>query len=162
MQEFIRYLSIAAVAYGFNVGSRIVYSEVFHIRFALSVALAYLTGMVVAFTLSKLFLFGAKNSGNLTKEAIKFVLVSMAALGVTLVFALLALELNNYYLEHNPEQHAWVKTNIGALGFSFINRELASHICGTGFGFFTNFFGHKLLTFRETGIMDKLRGKTAA
>jgi len=57
----------------------------------------------------------------------------------------------------HPDLHAWAKTNIGSLGFSFINRELASHIFGTGFGFFTNFFGHKLLTFRETGIMDRIK-----
>jgi putative flippase GtrA len=45
------------------------------------------------------------------------------------------------------------------LGFSFINRELASHIFGTGFGFFTNFFGHKLVTFRSTGIMVRIAKK---
>lgn len=162
IREFLAYLGVAAIGYAFNVGSRIVYSESLGLSFPLAVALAYFTGMVVAFTLSKLFLFDAKKSGNVLREAIKFTFVSMAALGVTLAFALIALEINNYYLTKSPDVHAWFKTNIGALGFKFINRELASHIFGTGFGFFTNFFGHKMVTFRETGVgdwLDGLRGK---
>jgi putative flippase GtrA len=153
--EFAKYLGVAGVGYSFNVGSRIIYSEQFKFGFATSVTLAYGTGMVVAFALTKLFLFDAKNSGNTTKEAIKFVVVSAAAWAVTLCFALLALQINNYYIQVNPDVHNWVKTNIGALGFAFINRELASHIFGTGFGFVTNFFGHKLITFRNTGIAGK-------
>jgi putative flippase GtrA len=115
--------------------------------------------MVVAFTLSKLFLFNAKKSGNIVKEAIKFTVVSGAALLVTLGFALLALQINNYYLEINPEVHVWAKDTFGSMGLKFVNRELASHVFGTIFGFITNFFGHKLISFRSTGILTKLRLK---
>lgn len=156
LKELISYFGVAGVAYGFNVGSRIIYNDYLGLSFEASITLAYGTGMVVAFTLSKLFLFGAKGSGNLYKELAKFVLVSTAAWFVTLQFALFALKINNYYLQEHPEVHAWAKTNIGKLGFKFLDRRLLSHVFGTGFGFVTNFIGHKLFTFRSTNILEKI------
>lgn len=162
IKELAQYFGVAGIGYVCNVGSRIIYSDRFEMSFPAAVTLAYATGMVVAFVLTKLFLFGAKNSGNTVKEAIKFVAVSAAAWAVTLFFALVALQINNYYLLQHPDVHSWAKTNIGALGFAFINRELASHIFGTCFGFVTNFVGHKLITFRSTGIADKFKRNKAA
>lgn len=157
MQGLATYLVIATFGFLSNVGSRVVYSEVFGIRFGFSVILAYLTGMVVGFTLIKLFAFGARNSGNMMREMIKFSMVSGVALLVTWAFSIAFLKVFNAYFQADPDFHSKVSTQIiKTFGIPAINRELASHLGGTGFGFFANFFGHKFFTFRSTGYFDKV------
>ena len=117
--------------------------------------LAYGTGMVVGFLLTKMFAFNARASDNTQREVIKFVLVSIAALIVTLITSLLVKQIFSLYFSHNPDFHVFIATEVSKLGYSFINRELAAHLGGTAFGFFINFFGHKFFTFKETGYWDK-------
>ena len=87
--ELIVYLAIASIGFLVNVGSRIIYSEVVHIEFWPSIVLAYGTGMIVGFVLTKFFAFNARASDNTQREMIKFVLVSIAALVVTLIISLI-------------------------------------------------------------------------
>lgn len=168
IKGFIIYFSVAGFAYLVNVVSRILINdwlnrlfgeEYSSTSFSLSVIVAYLIGMLVAFNLTKRFVFGAQNSGKTKREAVKFFAVSVVALSITLLFAIIGLEVNNAYLKSNPEFHSYVKETIGAFGFKFINRELLSHIFGTFFGFFTNYFGHKHFTFKKTGLLDWVRSQ---
>ena len=43
---------------------------------------------------------------------------------------------------------------------SKIWRETGSHVVGMGLSFLANFFGHKLLTFRSTGVYDRIKSRT--
>jgi len=157
VQGLAVYLIIATFGFLTNVGSRIFYSEVGGIRFGFSVILAYLTGMVVGFTLTKLFAFGARNSGNMIREMVKFSMVSAIALLVTWAFSIAFLKVFNAYFQHDQDFHNKIATLIiETFNIPAINRELASHLGGTGFGFFANFFGHKFFTFRTTGYYDKV------
>lgn len=156
-KHFVLYLIMAIIGFSTNVGSRVFYREVLGIDFGVSVVLAYFTGMIVGFVLSKLFVFKAQENGNIWREMIKFTLVSIVAMLVTLVGSLIALRIFNWYFQANPEQHKLVADLIAnTFHIKAINRELASHLAGTCVGFFANFFGHKLFTFRTTGYWDKM------
>lgn len=154
--ELITYLSIAVVGFSVNIGSRVVYSDYVGLSFGWSVILAYLTGMVVGFTLTKMFAFDARSSNNTHREAVKFTMVSFAALAFTYVMSEIFRWLLNQYFIANPDMHAILADEISKIGYRFINRELLAHLAGTAMGFFVNFFGHKFFTFRSTGYMDKL------
>lgn len=157
--ELITYLSIAVVGFSVNIGSRVIYSDYLGISFGYSVVLAYLTGMVVGFVLTKLFAFDAKDSNNTKREAIKFTMVSFAALLFTFIMSTAFRWILNLYFIANPEVHAIVADEVSKLGHKFINRELLAHLAGTGMGFFVNFFGHKFFTFRSTGYMEKVTNR---
>ena len=153
--ELVVYLAIASIGFSVNVGSRIIYSELGHLQFWPSIVLAYGTGMVVGFVLTKFFAFNARASENTRREMIKFVLVSVVALIVTLITSLLVKRVFSLYFTHNPDFHVFIATEVSKLGYGFINRELAAHLGGTIFGFFINFFGHKFFTFKATGYWEK-------
>lgn len=157
LKGFAVYFGVACVGFSVNVISRIIYSKWLGIPYSVSVTLAYLTAMVVGFVLTKMFAFGAKNSGNSKREAVKFFAVSMVALVVTLVFSQIALIINNIYIHKNPEVHEQVRQTMVSLKLTVVDRELASHLFGIGFGFFANYFGHKLFTFRSTGTWDRIQ-----
>ena len=155
IKELAVYLAIASIGFSVNVVSRVVYSEVFKIRFGLSVIFAYGTGMVVGFILTKQFAFDAKKSAKTSREMLKFFGVSIAALTVTFIFSMLFKLMLEAYFASNPAQHAYWSAEISKLNHPSINRELLAHLIGTGFGFFINFFGHKFFTFRSTGYWEK-------
>ncbi|MES2389814.1 MAG: GtrA family protein [Bacteroidota bacterium] len=165
--ELSVYFGVAIVGFAVNVVSRIFYQAYFdnlmskRWAYATSVTLAYFTGMVAAFILTKLVAFGARTSGNTTREAVKFTMVSMVALTVTLLFAMIGEILMDTLFEMYPAWHAQIVAQISLLGQKWINRELFSHLFGIGFGFFANFFGHKLFTFRTTGYWDKIQARRA-
>lgn len=148
---FAIYFGIALFATIVNLSVGVVYREHFHLPFWISVVLAYLTGMVVSFIMNKTLAFGARKSGRTDREAIKFFLVSLVGLGITTIFSVIGLFFLNLVFESYPAFHAEVSAQIARLGQKFINRELFSNIAGIGFGFFANFFGHKFITFRDTG-----------
>ena len=144
-----------------NIFSRIVYSERFGVAFGTSVVIAYATGMVVGFTLSKLFAFKSRTSNNAYSEAAKFVLVSAAALTVTWLVSVFIKHEADVIFANNPGIYqAAVKVAI-ATGRTFVNRELAAHVIGIGLGFFVNYFGHKFFTFRNTGVWAKVQANKA-
>ncbi len=155
IKGFAIYFGIACIGFSVNVISRIIYSDVLKLRFSISVALAYFTAMIVGFTLTKMFAFGARDSGNTMREAVKFFVVSMVALFVTLIMSVAALIINNWLFEAYPDFHAEVLNTLKGT-YRFINRELASHLFGIGFGFFANYFGHKFVTFKTTGYWDRM------
>ena len=123
-----------------NFASRFYYNMFF--LFGTSVVLAYCTGMLVNFTLSKLYTFDSRKSGKTHREVLKFFVVAGLGLLVTYVVSTGLLHALNPYFESRQEL---LKT--------------ISHIGGMGVGFVANFVGHKLVTFKTTGLWDSLTRK---
>jgi putative flippase GtrA len=110
-----------------NFGSRIIYN--FWFGFSEAVILAYITGMIVAFFLSKLFVF-KKGEHSIYVSGFVFVLVNIVAALQTWA---LSLGLAYYLL---PFLH--VKNFVPEI----------AHACGVAFPVFTSYIGHKYLSFR--------------
>lgn len=127
-----------------NFISQIFYRQYFD--YATSVLCGYLTATVLTFFPTKRYAFSAGNTGNTGREAIKFLAIAIVALLVQVYVA-------KYTLE-------WIADPFFP-GLSKLWREKSSHVVGMGMSFLANYFGHKLLTFRSTGMYDKLRSRSA-
>lgn len=75
--EFGRFLVTGGVAAGVNVVSRWLFDLV--MPFEAAVVVAYLAGMVTAYTLSKLFVF-SRSGRSVSDEFLRFALVNVVAL----------------------------------------------------------------------------------
>ena len=144
-REFLSFFLTALLGASINFVSRIVYREFFAIDYSTSVLFGYLTATVLTFIPTKRYAFAAGNTGNTKREAIKFLLIAGVALFVQVYVAKLTLE---------------YAANPFFPGLSKIWRETGSHLVGMGFSFMANFFGHKLLTFRSTGVYDRIKART--
>ena len=126
-RQFILFLLTGGFAAAINFFSRIVYNWYF--SFSIAVVLAYFNGMIVAFTLAKIFVF--HNSQNsLSKSTFAFVVINIFAVLQTLLLSLL---LANFVLP--------------AFNWSFYKNEIA-HAVGVVFPVFTSYIGHKYYTFK--------------
>jgi putative flippase GtrA len=143
-KEFFSFFLTALLGASINFFSRILYREFFHIDYSTSVLLGYLTATVLTFIPTKRYAFSAGDTGNTKREAVKFLLIACVALIVQVYVAKLTLE----YVA-NP-----LFPSLGKIW-----RETGSHVVGMGLSFLANFFGHKLLTFRSTGMYDKIRSR---
>lgn len=143
-KSFFSFFLTALLGASVNFFSQIFYRKYFD--FDSSVILGYLTATVVSFVPAKLFAFSAQKTGNTRREAIKFVIIAVVALGVQTLVSVLTLEwvANPLF----PELPQWW-------------REKGSHVVGMGFSFLANYFGHKLLTFRSTGVYDRIKSRTS-
>jgi putative flippase GtrA len=137
-RELITFFLVAVAGASVNFKARYEFSK--FMSFEWSVVLAYLTAMTIGFVLTKQFAFNAKTSGNTYREMIKFSIVSLLALLSTLLASVIALKILNVYLSNR----------------SLIIREATAHLSGMGFSFLTNFFGHKLFTFKSTGVYERV------
>jgi putative flippase GtrA len=153
LRSFISFFLTAVLGAGTNFLSQIPYKSLFlnlgyqdKPAFNLSVFAGYLTATVVSFVPAKIFAFSAKESGNSKRESIKYLIIAVVALGIQVGVSSLTLD----YVA-NP-----VFPN-----FSLFLREKGSHLAGMGFSFFANYYGHKFLTFRSTGIYDKIKTRSA-
>ncbi|WP_425276916.1 GtrA family protein [Spirosoma oryzicola] len=123
-----------------NFISQIFYRNYFD--YATSVLWGYLTATVLTFIPTKLFAFSAAKTGNTGREIVKFLFIALVALVVQVYVSKYTLEwFANPLFPKAPE--LW--------------REKGSHVVGMGMSFMANYFGHKLLTFRSTGMYDKIR-----
>jgi putative flippase GtrA len=126
-RQFLIFLLTGGTAAAVNFGSRIVYSK--WLGFSTSVILAYITGMITAFVLAKLFVF-KESQQSVQRAAIFFILVNVvAALQTWLISMGLA-----YYL-------------LPSLGFTVFVKEIA-HATGVVVPVFTSYLGHKHWSFR--------------
>ncbi|MBO0933439.1 GtrA family protein [Fibrella aquatilis] len=144
-REFFSFFLTALLGASINFVSRILYREFFTIDYSTSVLFGYLTATVLTFIPTKKYAFAAGNTGNTKREAVKFLIIAGVALIVQVYVAKLTLE----YVA-NPLFP----------GLSKIWRETGSHVVGMGLSFLANFFGHKLLTFRSTGVYDRIKSRT--
>ncbi len=127
-----------------NFVSQIGYRQFF--EFGTSVFLGYLTASIVSFIPTKRFAFSAGKTGNTGREAVKFFIIAFIALAVQVGVSKFTL--------------AFVANPLFPDLTEFW-REKGSHVVGMGLSFLANYFGHKLLTFRSTGMYDKIRSRPA-
>ncbi|WP_337042068.1 GtrA family protein [Emticicia sp. 17c] len=149
LKSFISFFLTAILGAGTNFITQIPYKTLFlNLGFAdkpafnLSVSAGYLTATVVSFIPAKVFAFSAKESGNTRRESVKFLIIALVAWGIQVGVSSLTFDFiaNPFFSE-----------------YSLFLREKGSHVTGMGFSFLANYFGHKFLTFRSTGIYDKIK-----
>ena len=126
-KQFIIFLITGGIAAAVNFLSRIFYNQ--YCSFSSAVIFAYLTGMVTAFFLAKLFVFKS-TSQSLKRSAVIFTLVNMVAALQTWIISMGF----NYYI-------------LPALGVERYVAEIASAI-GIAFPVFTSYLGHKHWSFK--------------
>ncbi len=152
LRTFISFFLTAVLGAGTNFFTRILYKPLFvsvgfndKPAFQLSVFAGYMTATIVTFIPNKVFAFSAKESGNTKRESIKFVIIALLALGIQLGLSSLTLDYvaNKYFIN-----------------YTLTIRETFSHIVGMGFSFLANYYGHKFLTFRSTGVYDKIKARS--
>lgn len=125
--QFLGFLLTGGFAAAVNFGSRIVYNQ--WLSYSSAVIAAYLTGMLTAFILAKLFVF-RDTSQTLGHSVLWFCLVNAFAILQTW---LVSLGLAFYIF---PK-----------LGIDFYPKELA-HAIGVMIPVFTSYLGHKHLSFK--------------
>ena len=126
-RQFLVFLLTGGIAAAVNFGSRILYNQ--WMGFSAAIVLAYITGMVTAFVLARLFVF--RNSQRaLHQSALYFVLVNGVAVLQTWAISLLLAD--------------WL---LPALGVHQYVHELA-HAAGVVVPMFTSYLGHKHLSFK--------------
>jgi len=125
--QFLIFLLTGGIAAAVNFGTRIVYN--LWVAFSFSIILAYVTGMITAFILAKLFVFKASQQP-LHHSVMFFILVNLVAIFQTWVISMgLA-----YYV-------------LPAMGIKLYIREI-SHAVGIAVPVFTSYIGHKHWSFR--------------
>ncbi|MCS0629764.1 GtrA family protein [Telluria mixta] len=126
-RQFLVFLLTGGFAAAVNFGSRILYNRA--MPFSSAVICAYITGMITAFVLAKLFVF--RESQQATHHAAGwFILVNVVAVAQTWAISMLLVK--------------WV---LPALGITAFAREIA-HGVGVVVPVFTSYLGHKHFSFR--------------
>ncbi|OJU78439.1 MAG: hypothetical protein BGN93_21720, partial [Acinetobacter sp. 39-4] len=122
------FLLTGGIAATVNFGSRMVYNHWY--SFSTAIILAYITGMLTAFILARIFVF--KNARQtIRRSALFFIAVNLIAVMQTL---LISIGLSHYIMP--------------ALGITILVKEIA-HGVGVIFPVFTSYLGHKHWSFRE-------------
>ena len=126
-RQFLVFLLTGGFAAAVNFGSRILYNRA--MPFSSAVICAYITGMITAFVLAKLFVF--RESRQATHHAAGwFILVNVVAVAQTWAISMLLVK--------------WVLPAAGVTAFA---REIA-HGVGVVVPVFTSYLGHKHFSFR--------------
>lgn len=126
-RQFLVFLLTGGAAASVNFGSRVLYS--LWLGFSSAVILAYITGMITAFVLAKLFVF-TDSQQSVHRSAMFFILVNLVAVLQTWAISMgLA-----YYV-------------LPALGVTLFVHEIA-HAVGVVVPVFTSYIGHKRWSFR--------------
>ena len=126
-RQFFFFLLTGGLAALVNFASRIGYSR--FVGYSTAIVLAYITGMITAFILAKLFVF-KESSQSVHRSAFYFVLVNIVAATQTW---LISVGFAYYTLPYLGVQH-------------FVP-EIA-HAIGLAVPIFTSYIGHKKLSFK--------------
>ncbi len=126
-REFLLFLFTGGTAAAVNFGSRFIYNQWF--SFSTSILIAYITGMITAYLLAKVFVF--KNSKqSVSRSIFFFVLINIFAVFQTwLISILLAYQL------------------LPSLHITKYVQEIA-HAIGVMVPVFTSYIGHKRYSFK--------------
>lgn len=138
LRQVLSYVLTSGVAALVNLCSRVFYSQWMHFNWA--VVCAYFTGMLVNFALSSIFVFSWYRGGRPFNILIKFSLVAIAGLIVTVIVS-----------EISRQCLLWLAW------FPVSYTELAAHAMGIGIAFFASFAGHSLFTYRQTGMIAAIK-----
>ena len=126
-KDFLMFLLTGGFAAAVNWGSRIVYN--IWMPYSTAIVVAYITGMITAFILAKLFVF-SKSTQSTSRSVFFFTLVNLVAVLQTwAVSVLLAFHL------------------MPKLGVTWHVREIA-HLAGVAVPVFTSYIGHKKWSFK--------------
>lgn len=127
-KDFLMFLLTGGFAAAVNWGSRIAYN--IWMPYSAAIVVAYITGMITAFVLAKLFVF-TKNTQSTAKSVFFFTLVNLVAVlqtwGVSVGLA--------YYV-------------FPSIGLNWHARDIA-HLIGVIVPVFTSFIGHKKWSFKQ-------------
>jgi putative flippase GtrA len=127
-RDFLMFLLTGGFAAGVNWGSRIVYN--LWMPYSAAIVVAYITGMITAFILAKLFVF-TQSTQSTARSVFFFTLVNLVAVlqtwGVSVGLA--------YYV-------------FPRFGISWHTREVA-HLIGVAVPVFTSYVGHKKWSFKH-------------
>jgi putative flippase GtrA len=127
-REAVRFLAVGGVAAAANFGSRFLFSLV--APFAVAIVLAFFVGLTTAFVLNRTWVFVRPAVTPWLGEALRFTVVNLAGLALTLGVSL------------------WLAgTLLPALGLHN-GREALAHLCGIGATVLTSYLAHKWWTFR--------------
>ncbi|CAH0245203.1 putative flippase GtrA [Pseudomonas frederiksbergensis] len=126
-RQFLAFLVTGGSAAAVNFFSRILYNQ--WLSFSVSIGLAYLTGMITAFVLARMFVF-TESQQPIHHSAMFFVLVNLVAVVQTWI---ISIGLASYILP--------------AMGMESFKHEIA-HAVGVAVPVFTSYFGHKRWSFR--------------
>jgi putative flippase GtrA len=126
-RQFLAFLLTGGTAAVANFGSRILFS--LWVSYSTAIVLAYLTGMVTAFVLAKLFVF-REGTQALHRSILIFCLVNLVAVAQTWGISMLLA----YYA-------------LPAAGIKLFVPEIA-HAVGVAVPVFTSYIGHKRWSFR--------------
>ena len=126
--EFLQFLFVGGIAAGINFVSRIGFNEFMSYR--VSIILAYIVGMIVAFTLFKHFVF-EKSGRHYIDEVKDFTIVNI--LGIIQVW-FISVGLAEYFFPY--------------ISFSYYPNEIA-HFIGLCIPAISSYFGHKHFSFKN-------------
>lgn len=126
-RQFTLFLLASGTSVVANIIARVLFSTV--ATYEVAVSLAYLIGMIVAFSLNRALVFRTTH-GALHKQAFWFITVNMASLAQTLVVSL--------FLLHQVFPRAGIT----------LHTETIAHVIGLGSTAITSYLGHKYLTFK--------------
>lgn len=127
-RQFVGFVMASGFAALVNIGSRIAFNH--WLPYSAAIVVAYICGMVTAFTLNRLFVF-REAVNPLHYQAFWFTMVNLAAVVQTLIVSLLLARLL-----------------FPAIGFHW-HSDTVAHACGVAAPLITSFIGHKHLTFRK-------------
>ncbi|PPT91390.1 hypothetical protein XaraCFBP7407_21790 [Xanthomonas arboricola pv. arracaciae] len=126
-RQFVLFVAAGGLAAAVNFGSRIVLGH--WVNYIPSIVIAYLLGMLTAFTLNKWLVFN--EAGNrLHHQVMWFIAINLAAVVQTLLISLL-----------------FARWFLPGLGIDFHNETIA-HGIGVVVPVVTSYFGHKHFSFR--------------
>lgn len=126
-KQFLAFLFTGGIAATVNFFSRILYSQ--WVDFSTAIIFAYITGMITAFILAKLFVF-TESKQALHHSIMYFVLINLVAVAQTWLISMGLF----YYV-------------MPMVGITQYSQDLA-HAAGVVFPVFTSYLGHKHLSFR--------------
>ena len=138
-RAFLLYFLSASSAALLNFVSRFAFESV--VSYEFSIVLAYFTGMMLNFTLSKRYVFKQQDSGRTRVEMLKFFVVALSGLLVTFVVATVTLSFC---------------TGLWAGSWSPSVLKTTSHLAGMAAAFVWNFSLHKWVSFQRTHLMSRL------
>ncbi|MDQ1086031.1 MULTISPECIES: GtrA family protein [unclassified Siphonobacter] len=121
-----------------------------------SVACGYVVSFVVGFTLTKLFAFDAKKSGQTRREMVKFGLVAVVSFFITVGGSSLGFHLLN--ASHPGDLYYRIPLDFLSEKSRNINvKEFGGLLVGMGLSFVSNYILHKTFTFKSTGFYDRIK-----
>lgn len=126
--RFLRFLAAGGTSAVLNLGSRALFGQV--VSYELSVALAYVVGVVSAFALMRLFVFETAAEGAAHAQFMRFVLVNIFGFVVVWVVSV-----------------GLARGVFPAVGFRW-HAETVAHLLGIACLALTSYQGHRLFSFR--------------